>query len=70
MDEAQGKENEDEYLVRRILSMNLASLHTVSLVRLLYISYHVLFNVGEGFYPCFILLGFISRILEFPSRGS
>ena len=32
MDEAQGEENQDEYLVRRILSMNFASLHTTSMV--------------------------------------
>jgi hypothetical protein len=33
MDEAQGKESQDEYLVRRIFAMNFASIHTTSMVR-------------------------------------
>jgi len=33
MDEARGDEEQDEYLVRRILGINFASLHTTSMVK-------------------------------------
>jgi len=45
MDAAQGEEKQDEYLVRRILTMNFVSVHTTTMVRYMCTEYHALLNV-------------------------